>query len=345
MNISTLPRVNGRVAAGTCGACGYVNATTNADTMICAGCSTRVRLTYVAGNLNDRQPCDSRCQYAWGPNCSCSCGGDNHRAGYINPHLVPVWVRDRDRDRHTAKADKRAAQVAAAQQRAEDDRAVILDAHPELADLLTDRYAGPATSNFMLDMRAALLAGDMSPRQVEAACNAVNRDRERTARWSVWDAAHDAARTRGMRITAGRQTVTGVVIRLVEKQSTFTYHERTYFQVTVQDDDGRRFTGTLPEGLHPEWDGRWSDAYVGWPKRAPGQRITLTVTVKPPRPDDPLHAYYSHPRVPDGAARLLARPGTPAPDQGVDAPTATPAAPATPGSWADLFNTLNTLNT
>lgn len=49
----------------------------------CAECgSTDVKVNVVQGRLNRNKPCDGRCMGATGPNCECSCQGENHGGRY-----------------------------------------------------------------------------------------------------------------------------------------------------------------------------------------------------------------------------------------------------------------------
>lgn len=36
----------------------------------------------VEGTYSEKHTCDARCVNAIGPNCECSCGGENHGGGY-----------------------------------------------------------------------------------------------------------------------------------------------------------------------------------------------------------------------------------------------------------------------
>lgn len=37
------------------------------------------------------RPCDARCMYATGEDCECSCGGANHRCGFIGKEEAPSF--------------------------------------------------------------------------------------------------------------------------------------------------------------------------------------------------------------------------------------------------------------
>lgn len=44
----------------------------------CATCDRVVVLNMVLGSHSDKHTCGARCTSAVGPNCECSCGGENH---------------------------------------------------------------------------------------------------------------------------------------------------------------------------------------------------------------------------------------------------------------------------
>lgn len=276
-------------AAGTCTSCGYVNGTTDGTRMTCQGCQTPVQLTYVQGSYNGQIPCDDRCQYAVGPICSCTCGGDNHRAGYIASGQVPVWVRERDAARHAAKIERAKAKADAKVRAAADGCAALVADFPELADLLGERYDG--VWGFMGDMRAALRSGTMTPRQVQAAVQAVTRDREYDQVRAQRDAERDAARAAGVRVPEGRMTVAGEIVWARREENQFG--PGSSVKIIVKTAGGWRVKGTCPGMLEPE---RYSaDEYADWLGSLPGRHVELTATAKGPSSGDPTLGYYSRP--------------------------------------------------
>ena len=48
----------------------------------CGGCQRPTRGATIRGQFSAAHRCDSRCIYAKGPDCECSCGGANHGAGH-----------------------------------------------------------------------------------------------------------------------------------------------------------------------------------------------------------------------------------------------------------------------
>jgi hypothetical protein len=306
------PTFRGKIAAGTCLACGFVNAvedeTRRTRGMKCGGCGVRVELDYVTGHHNGAVPCNGACQYAIGPWCSCSCGGANHRAGYVAPpEQIPVWVRERDAKRHTAKRERREAKATAARQSAADRvaaaRAELFEEWPILRELETDRYADP-TWDFIVSMRAALAAGNMSPRQIAASVTAIERTQKRDADRAAADAVKAAAIADGVAVTEGRQAIRGVIVGVKEEPDRFSYSRDAYItKITVACADGTRLYGTFPRDLEPEWTHEIADAYVGWGDRMKGQRVTFVATVQPSK-NDPLFGYFKRPAVPADAPRL-----------------------------------------
>lgn len=247
----------GTIAAGTCVGCGYVNAlqdeTRRTRSTRCGGCGHRVRLDYVTGEHNGARPCDDRCQYATREFCSCNCGGENHRRGYIAPpEQIPVWVRDRDRHRHAAKRARKAEKVAR-QQRDRDaeraaGRAALLTAHPTLAALESDRYAGRVDDRFVTAMRAALADGDMTPRMVEATLRMIDRDTARDADRAAEDARRAALAANGVRVPTGRHTFTATIVRVIWREAVWPARVGTS-RMLVRHADGWEAWGNMPADM------------------------------------------------------------------------------------------------
>lgn len=282
-----------KIAAGTCTACGFVNATTEHVTaMTCGGCRKPVKISYVVGQHNDRVPCDGACQYAVGRVCSCACGGVNHRAGYIHVDLVPVWVRDRDAKRHAAKAERAEAKAARQRECAAETRAALVVEYPELAELDGERYAGE-TWGFIADMRAALHNGTMTPRQVDAAVWAVRRDRAQDAKRAAIEAEREAARAAGVRAPEGRVEFVGEIVQARQEEEHFGFHGRTVVRLVIKTDQGWRTMGTCPAALEPgQYNG---EEYQAWLKALVGKRVRMTASVKGPSRNDPTFGFYTRP--------------------------------------------------
>lgn len=317
------PAVNksGHVIGG-CNLCGAGIAYPNPGepvTVLCPGCTTPVTLRMVSGVMADML-CDARCVYARGDDCECSCAGWNHGGGNLVQPVptwtpvagapIPVQYADQGPDaqagraRAVRKSTDRAARTAAA--RAERERLAVEAAAARTAEMLTDpaiaalmgdRYAG-STSGFVSSMRAKISAGEeLSPRMVEVIGRMVAEDAQRDAARAAREAAKAAATAAGVTVTAGVQLIRGTVVKAEERGSTFGYHDRTRIVITVQDADGRRYWGTMPESLTPAWSRGIADAYIGWTDRLAGQRVTLHADVTPAG-DDPLFGTFKRPRVP-----------------------------------------------
>lgn len=277
------------VAAGTCLSCGHVSAAaaTTGGVKTCSGCGERVALTLVRGEHSERQPCDDRCQYAIGTFCSCSCGGDNHRAGYIHEDLVPAWVRERDAARHTARGQRAAGNAAAKRERAAAGMAALLAEVPELEGLFDARYDN--ASGFATDMRAALEGGEMSVRQIRAAVDMIERDEKRIRARAEREQAQDAARAAGVTVPVGRRVVTGVITAVKDQVG---YAGDVKYRLIVRSDEGWSMMGSLPTSLRTGADGFM---IYGFQETFPGRRVTLTVTLDGPGERDQLFGFYSRP--------------------------------------------------
>jgi hypothetical protein len=291
------------VAAGTCLECGWVNADLTGGTRkACDNCKADVKLSFVQGRHSDRHPCDPACQYAVGSYCVCACGGANHRAGYIDGGMVPVWVRDRDAKRHAERAARAASKADATRKRHAEQMAALLAEHPELEGLFDPRYDG--ADGFPADMRAACETGEMSPRQVDAAIRMIERDAARDKAQAEREAATAALIAAGVEVAEGKREIVGEIVRISSKESHFGYQSKTVWQITVKTDDGCKIMGTIPGTLCPtDYNGGTADDEGSWQwhlNQLIGKRVKLTGTVK--RSDrDQTFGFYSRP----GKASLI----------------------------------------
>lgn len=283
-------------SAGTCLACGFVNASKEGATRRkCEGCGASVTLTFVSGEVNGAIPCDGACQYAVGKWCSCSCGGANHRRGYIAP-TVPIWVRERDTQRHAAKVARKTVKAEKAKQETDNRREELLADYPILQALMSDEYLH--AFGFMSDMRGALMRGSMSPRQLTATIGALQRDQRQAAREAQWEAEKAALKASGVTVPTGRVEVTGTIISAKSELDPYSYHGGLVIKIIVKTDDGWRVYGTAPKSLETDfkpgnYQGEWEDRYTDWLK---GKRVTMIATLKgPSKPDDATFGYYSRP--------------------------------------------------
>ncbi len=286
-------------AVGSCGECGAgiaIDGITADTTGKCPGCGARVRMRPVYGEHSDI-PCNGACMGAVGPACSCACGGENHGRWFLRIDLVPVF----DRDKAVAAQTKRQAAHAArreekrareARERRERVAAMVAET-PELAEIMGDGYAG-SDSGFILDMRAALRDGrELSPGQTAACVRTVRADRLRRDRAAERAQSDAAATARGVRVPAGRMTVSGVIVSAKSvTDDRHSYHGRTTIKVLVQVADGWRVYGTLPKSTYPA--SYSAVTFAAWRESLPGQAITLTAEVQP-SDRDPLFGFFSRP--------------------------------------------------
>lgn len=60
----------------------YTHARTGSFVIDCRGCGRAKVVRAVAGKISERHVCGARCMASTGPNCECSCGGQNHGASF-----------------------------------------------------------------------------------------------------------------------------------------------------------------------------------------------------------------------------------------------------------------------
>ena len=179
-------------AAGPCPACGFMVAVEGRHgapgRATCPQCGAMVRLTWVVGTFNGKIPCNADCQYARGPRCSCSCGGENHRVGYIPTRVVPAWVRERDAKAHEDKVAKASARKDKAAKANADQLAEQMAATPELGRLDDARYRHGLT--FAWEMRQLVAKGKpLTDKQLAAVVRMVRNDDD----WERRDAERELA--------------------------------------------------------------------------------------------------------------------------------------------------------
>jgi len=300
-------------AIGGCGNCGAGNAVDGvaADTRsTCQGCGAAITLKLVYGNRSD-QPCDGSCMSAIGPYCYCGCGGTNHGRWFLNIELVPVWEVDKAKaaraKRHTVHAKtvaRREQKEADARTAAQRRRDALIEEHPTLVWLTYLGNLGCLHSGFLSDMRSALNRGEMSPRQVEAAVDSIDREFTREDAEAQRLAATAALAASGVRVPDGRVEVTGTVVSTRETDG-YGYN-RVAFKMLVVTDAGWKVWGTIPAGLLDAVpDASRSDRFAHGESylavhRLRGERVTFTATVRP-SDDDPLFGFFSRP----SGARLI----------------------------------------
>lgn len=268
----------------------------------CQNCGRSVTLKYVYGDKSD-QPCDGACMSAIGPNCSCSCGGANHGRWNLAIELVPVWEAEQARTArakrivdHTKRAE---AKVVKARKTAEDRRATLLAAQPNLVWLTyLDNLHYDLYDRFLIDMRTAFNRGEMSDRQITAAVDAIERSFHRYETELAREAATAQLAAAGVRVPTGRQTITGTVAATREYDNGWRGVTHKMLVVT---DEGWKVWGTIPRTLMDEvqtatrndrqtWGEQYSAAH-----QLRNRTVTFTATLAGPKADDPLFGYFDRP--------------------------------------------------
>lgn len=267
--------------SGNCDNCIYPvvleNDQTSADTWRrgCPSCGTLLTLERLYGSYSDHN-CDSRCQYAIGNLCECSCGGANHRAGWIAPTFngeVPASLVDRFRKaaarraaqgqaRREANAARKAAKkaegilarVIITQGRFGNPDFLLTEAQPPahatewernaFADILTRFHSNGYLSDAQFDLMKKI-ANKPAPAPVVAPTIAA---------------------------PAGRVSIVGDVVFTKTQESDYGLVTKCLVLL----DGGAKVWGTLPRGCQK------------------GQRITFKATFTP-KADDPFFAFYSRP--------------------------------------------------
>lgn len=316
------------LAGGTCPGCGFVvvlEEDANGRKTVaskCPECATKLTLTWVYGEHSDI-PCDGRCMGAVSHRCSCSCGGRNHRRGYLDIHMVPM-LRERDQRSHAAKVVRREAKARRERQTIEEQVAAQLAAHPVLTQLAA--YEGDLGFGFLGDMRTHLLNGKLlSDRQAESASLAFTRMVEGKARRER-EAADRAAKAQalrdsGVRCPTGRHKVQGEIIMVRTRENAYGYGRRgLIYSALVRTDAGWTFWTTLPQPClvdnparnyayprHQRYRDSWCDVEAH-ENSFKGLRIEIAATFAPDG-DEPLRGRASRPvgkllTLPENAQRL-----------------------------------------
>lgn len=287
-------------ALGTCPACGFVLASASVgDRNTCPDCGAHVELKWVHGGLSD-YPCDHRCMYATRADCECSCGGENHGAGYLMKiHYVPAWVRTRDAKRHADKQARRQAKQDAARAAADRHREQMLDTYPLLEILLGEDYTDADPFTFLGEMRDKLQrTGHLTEAQATAACRAIERDIERAER----DKQEQDKREAGVRVPTGPVEFTGTVATVRSSE----FRGRLSWKMLVVTEAGWKVWLTIPKEMRRRYDtafrSHWrSDMTLyTWPK---GRTVRLQATITP-SDDDPLFGFGNKPKLIAGPVRM-----------------------------------------
>lgn len=166
----------------------------------------------------------------------------------------------------------------------------LVETHPDLAVLIGDQYAD--ATGFVADMRAAVLAGKPSDKQVAAAVAAVRRDRERAQ-------AKRDARDAGVTVPTGRLDIEGTVVATWTKWSDRGWGSWVH-KMRVSSPDGWTAAGTIPaallENAPPTYRTSDEPDPVDASRWLRGQRVKIRATFEPSS-NDPLSGWFSRPTV------------------------------------------------
>lgn len=194
---------------------------------------------------------------------------DKEAADARRAELVSQAVKAYERLLKTRVTRQATADAKRAAKNAERETLVqqLVETHPELLVLVGDKYAD--AHGFMADMRAAVLSGKSTDKQVAAAVAGVRRDAEREQAKADLVAA-------GVTCPTGRLTVEGTVIAVWSRETDFG----TAHKMRVVTDEGWSAAGTI-------------DGSGDWLK---GRRVRVTATFEQSR-TDPLGGFFKRPRV------------------------------------------------
>lgn len=250
-NAPDVTRTQMRHAIGACGACGHGIATigdVGRTRVVCPHCSAVVELRWVAGYLNGNVPCDARCMGAVGPNCDCSCGGENHGTSFLPADVIATWAPVKQRAaaagrKHRADAvartvTKRAEKAAAAAAALATERDAFITENPALAALLGDDYAPGGrygSDDFVMSLRGRLQAGGyFSERMIAAGTRMIERNAQRDR-----DAQERDARPAAEPITEpGMYRRDGVIYRVQESRTSAQLYAKRAQVITAAERDG-----------------------------------------------------------------------------------------------------------
>lgn len=124
----------------------------------------------------------------------------------------------------------------------------------------------------------------LSEKQIAAGANAIDRFNRKDEIAAAKAAAHAATPP----VVGGRQEITGQVVSIKRYENTFSYAGGTDYKFLIQDAEGRRYFGTMPNAAWEALEqGLDLDDYKG-------RTVTLTATVAPSA-DDHAFGKYSRP--------------------------------------------------
>ena len=233
---------------------------------VCPECSTSVKLERLWGTLVTDIACHGACQGATGPQCDCSCGGENHGAGFV---VGRGFDTESNIAKFRASRAKRAATVAAKKeakaQAVRDAQASWLTDHPEVVAWLT-AYQG--NSDFFCSLAEQLARkGALSDKQVGAVERAIRGDAALAARKA------EEAKT-AKPAPAGRVEVTGQVASTRTQDGEFGITHKMLVKA-----DGFKVWVTIPRDLI------WAGEIGGDVEALKGHTVSFTATLEPSRDD------------------------------------------------------------
>ncbi|MEV7123969.1 hypothetical protein [Kitasatospora griseola] len=231
------------------------------------------------------ESCDGRCMNAFGPSCSCSCGGENHGKSFGAQSTREETERavSAYRARVARKAAERAKKQEAARARAKREFAAWSSAAPGRAELLAFLAAGPHNNDFLSDMaRQAAGLNPLTERQEAAVGRCMDYARRRAQ--EAAQRAEEAA-TAGP-VPTGTVVVSGEIVLAKYEDTNFGSGGR--FKMLVRGEGGWRVWSTVPAALIPVIRSTTTSDLRG-------RLVTFTadVTVSP---KDPAFGFAKRPR-------------------------------------------------
>ncbi|MFJ9521239.1 hypothetical protein ACIRPK_23690 [Kitasatospora sp. NPDC101801] len=196
------------------------------------------------------ESCDGACMNAFGPSCSCSCGGENHGKSFGSQSTREETERavNAYRARVAKEEEKRAKKAAAKRARAEREFAAWSTAQPGRAELLAYLADGPHDSSFVVDMARQVSRLEPPTERQEAAvgrCMEYAHRRAEEAERRTQEAATAAPVPTGKALE-----ITGEII--LAKYEDLDYGSGGRYKMLVRGEGGWRVWSTVPATLTRE---------------------------------------------------------------------------------------------
>ncbi|WP_331727530.1 hypothetical protein OG871_40655 (plasmid) [Kitasatospora sp. NBC_00374] len=251
----------------------------------CPECGTSLRSERLYAVTRD-ESCDGACMNAFGPSCSCSCGGENHGKsfGAQSTREETEKAVNAYRARVAKEEEKRAKRAATKRARAEREFTDWSTDRPGRAELLAYLADGPHDSSFVVDMaRQVARLEPMTERQEAAVERCMEYARRR---------AEEAAR-RAQEAAAAAPVPTGKALEITGEIILAKYEDTDYgsggrYKMLVRGDGGWRVWSTVPATLTRVISG-------GTASELQGKRVKFTADVEP-SPKDPSFGFAKRPR-------------------------------------------------